>query len=325
MSKMTMFEDKPPRDWTGIEALSFEDDSRLRDLVAMLPAKRAGDDEIAAYLVELRAHFQRWLHQDEFGPTRGRQTKALRALMKSLTILQRRLIKGTSELKGRFEATLRSRTDPSSTVIEALYEAAVDVERDLRMVVAPKHQIMWASRLRDCVYLLMGQSQTLDTNTDGEIFLTAVQRKFDPLQVTAVDFGLADAERWLDSYSTVVFEALSDLNGRGGAEERVSLKLLIEQLCELWKSETQTPVTANGRIKDQYTGRTETEAGRFVTAAVEAMLPAQSWFDERAKFSGTFRAKTFLPGRQKDRERQILVIMRHFVNRRSKIEIGAAA
>jgi hypothetical protein len=77
LSNMTMFEDKPPRsDWTGIEALSFEDDARLRDLVAMLPAKRAGDDEIAACLVELRAHFQRWLHQDEFGPTRGRQTKA---------------------------------------------------------------------------------------------------------------------------------------------------------------------------------------------------------------------------------------------------------
>jgi hypothetical protein len=65
----------------------------------------------------------------------------------------------------------------------------------------------------------------------------------------------------------------------------VSLRLLVEQLCERWESETGRPVTAHGMIKCEYTRRTETAAGRFVTAAVEAMLPEPSWFDKHSEFS----------------------------------------
>ena len=73
----------------------------------------------------------------------------------------------------------------------------------------------------------------------------------------------------------------------------MSLKLLVEQLCELWERETGRPVTAHGMIKLEYTQRTETEAGRFVTSAVEAMLPESSWFDEHSEFSQPIRAETF--------------------------------
>jgi hypothetical protein len=172
----------------------------------------------------------------------------------------------------------------------------------------------------------MAQGQSLDTNADGEMFPIAIQHEFHPLQPCAPDFGLADAEQWLNTYWNVVDETLCELNERGGAEERVSLKLLVEQLCEFWQRETGRPVTAHGIRTLEYTHRTETEAGRFVTAAVEAMLPAPSWFDEHSAFSNPVRAMSFLPSRHADRARHILVIMRDFVKRRSKmIQQGAAA
>jgi hypothetical protein len=164
----------------------------------------------------------------------------------------------------------------------------------------------------------MAQGQSLDTNADGEMFLVAIRHKFDPLQPCAPDFGLSDAERWLNTYRNVVDKTLHELNKRGGAEERVSLKLLVEELCGFWQRETGRPVTAHGISKLEYTQRAETEAGRFVTAAVEAMLPEPSWFDEHSGFSGPIRAMTFLPSRHDDRARQILVIMRDFVKRRSR-------
>ena len=85
---------KPCWWWSGVETLNFSEQTSFRPLLAMLPAKQSSDDQILAFLVDLRARFQRWLHQDEFGPTRAQQTAALRALRKSIKTLQRQLAKG---------------------------------------------------------------------------------------------------------------------------------------------------------------------------------------------------------------------------------------
>ena len=113
-------------------------------------------------------------------------------------------------------------------------------------------------------------------------------------------------------------ETLKGLSSRRGAEERVSLKLLVEQLCEMWERETGCSVTAHDRVKDQSTGRAVTLAGQFATKAVEAMLPDQSWFKERAQFAQSARAHSFYldnQAGQKARARHILVIMKDFVHR----------
>jgi hypothetical protein len=95
---------------------------------------------------------------------------------------------------------------------------------------------------------------------------------------------------------------------------------LVEELCQLWEQETGKPVTAHGFVKDAYTSRVETDAGRFVTAAVEAMLPDKSWFDQHPQFAHSVRAETFLADDryQPNRAGQILVIMRDFVARRRR-------
>ena len=291
-----MVQSEPPWNWTGVDVLNFKnEDARLRQLVAMFPSKRSSDEEIAAYLIDLGAHFQRWLHQDEFGPDRGHRTAILRALMKSLQRLEKHLIGSSSLIKGRLDAELRNQNDPSNLVIQALCEAAVDVAGDRRGAGALDRDAVWTSRLRDYTYTLLALSQSIDSNTESEIFPIAQRRRFDPLQAIGPSFGLADVKRWLHGYWNVVAETLKELSDRRGAEERVSLKLLVEQLCELWERETGCSVTAHDRVKDQSTGRAETPAGRFVTKAVEAVLPDQSWFKERAQFAQSARAHSFLP------------------------------
>ena len=315
---------KPCWWWSGVETLNFSEQTSFRQLLAMLPAKQSSDDQILAFLIDLRARFQRWLHQDEFGPTRRQQTAALRALKKSIHTLQQRLAKGAPSQRETLDAVLRSGSDCSAATLERIYEAASDLERDLRISDESNRKIDWAAKIKACAETTMEQGQSLDTNADGEMFPIAIQHEFDPLQPCAPDFGLADAEQWLNTYWNVVDQTLCELNERGGAEERVSLKLLVEQLCEFWQRETGRPVTAHGIRKLEYTHRTETEAGRFVTAAVEAMLPAPSWFDQHSAFSNLVRAMTFLPRWQAKRAMQILVIMRDFVQLRRRHKKSAA-
>jgi len=316
---------KPRWLWTGVNPLDgMEDDSRLRELVAMLPARKSSDREILAYLVDLCARFPRWMHQDEFGPDRGEQTAALRALMKSCRALQKQLLQRSSTFKAPLDSTLRARNNPNSPVLEAFYEAAGDVAQEWRRNGASHRDTVWITQLQDRVYALMVQSQALDTNTDGELFLTATKRKFDVSQITGLDFCLADAECWLKSYEATVFETLNGLNTRRGPSERVSIKLLSEPLCDLWERQTGKRVTAHGQVKGEQTYPAETDAGRFVTAAVEAMLPDKSWFDEHTDRAQRFRTEIFLPDegalthRKASRARQVLGFMRDFLKRRRR-------
>jgi hypothetical protein len=69
----------PAWNWTGVASLAFDGrEARLRGLVTeKLPITKSSLDDIVLYLVDLGAHFERWLHQDEFGPTRQQQTAAI--------------------------------------------------------------------------------------------------------------------------------------------------------------------------------------------------------------------------------------------------------
>src|SRR5262249_46607283 len=147
---------------------------------------------------------------------RRQQTAALRALKKSIEVLQRQLAKGAPLQREQLDAMLRG--NYSIATLERIYEAVVDLERDLRNSDAPNRKIDWALKIRTCVETIMAQSQALDTNADGEILLIAIRQNFDPLQACPVDFGLAGAEQWLYSYWKLVDEALCALNERGGAK-----------------------------------------------------------------------------------------------------------
>ena len=72
-----MAQAQPRWNWTGVEALVFENqDSRLRDLLNVLPAQRSSDEEIEAFLFDLRARFQRWPTKMSWGPRVGNKPPA---------------------------------------------------------------------------------------------------------------------------------------------------------------------------------------------------------------------------------------------------------
>jgi hypothetical protein len=275
--------------------------------------------EVVAQLVELRAHFHGWLHQDEFGTRRGEQTAALRAHIKLVGELCRLLQKGRSRSRDRIDAALRNSNDGLSPTVAALGEAAANVESELQIAGSSNPDIGWFSGVRRCARSLSEQIETLDDNTDGQIAPTALRRNFERSQtVASEEFGLVDADRWLNGYWNVLVETRNTLSDQRGAQERSSLKLLVVELCSLWERETGEPVAAHGIKGGMYTSRAETTSGRFVTAAVEAMLPDKSWFDQHSQFAHSVCAQTFLPGdrHQPDRARQGLEIMKDFVDQR---------
>ncbi len=311
---------QPRWGWSGVSKLARRDQElHVEHLVAMLPATKSSPAEVVAQLVELCARFPGWLHQDEFGPRRGEQTAALRAHIKLVRELCQQLRKGTSRSRHRLDAALRNSNDGLSPVVAALGEAAADVESDLQVAGASKPDIGWFLRVRRCAKALSEQIEVIDDNTDGQIFLTAPCRYFERSQTAASEeFGLVDAERWLNGYWNVLVETRDTLNDRRGAEERVSLKLLVEELCSLWERETGEPVAAHGVKGGIDTFRAQTKSGRFVTAAVETMIPEKSCFDQHSQFAHSVRARTFLNRHEGDRARQVLVIMKGFVARRAR-------
>jgi hypothetical protein len=291
--------------------------SRVEHLVALLPAKKSDRKQLVANFIEMRQRFRRWLEQDEFGPSRKRHTAYLRALTRTVRTLQQQFAKGPRRLRARLDTFLRDKSDPSNPIMHSLFDAAAAVREDLQAAGATTRERAWVTRVQHSVENLIVQSQP-DDNRDEELVQAAWQHGFDVFQPTERVFGLADFERWLITYSKVLFEALNELNRRRGADERVSLKILVEQFCRIWEYETASSVTAHGIIKDKYTGRTETVAGYFVTAAVEAMLPEESWFAHYPVFAQSKRAATFRPDQKAARSRQILIMMRDFVSRRPK-------
>jgi hypothetical protein len=314
---------QPRWGWSGVSKLARRDQELLVEhLVAMLPATKSSPAEVVAQLVELCARFPGWMHQDEFGPRRGEQTAALRAHIKLVRELCQQLRKGTSRSRHRLDAALRNSNDGLSPVVAALGEAAADVESALQIAGASNPDMGWLSRVRRCARTLSEQIETLDDNTDGQIFLTAFCCNFERSQtVASEEFGLVDAECWLNGYWNVLVETLHTLDDQRGAQERVSLKLLVEELCNLYERELERPVAAHGFKEDVYTACVETKSGQFVTEAVKAMLPEKAWFDQRTQFAHSVRANTFPPDdrHQPDRARQVLVIMMDFVARRPRL------
>jgi hypothetical protein len=278
---------QPRWGWSGVSKLIRRDQElHVEHLVAMLPATKSSRADVVAQLVDLRARFHGWLHQDEFGPRRGEQTAALRAHIKFVHELCHRLNKGKSRSRDRLDAALRSSNDGLSPAVAALGEAAADVESALLITSSKNQDIGWFSRVRSCAETLFEKIETLDDNTNSPIALTALYRNFELSQTAASEeFGLLDAECWLNGYWNVLVETLNTLSDQRGAQERSSLKLLVVELCSLWERETGEPVAAHGIKGVVYTSRAETTSGRFVTAAVGAN-PRPQDYDSRAQTSG---------------------------------------
>jgi hypothetical protein len=159
--------------------------------------------------------------------------------------------------------------------IEVVSEIASDVRRDLagagRTGDANLIGEVWAAA--DMVRPLLWN---LDSTTDGDVVFdesagsALADNSADPFE------SLCAPVRRLHSRFKL---ALIDLGRRKGPEPRLSLDLLVWQLCDLWQRETGRSVTANPVRLGVYTGRPQSASGRFVCAAVEALQPSAAWID----------------------------------------------
>ena len=156
---------------------------------------------------------------------------------------------------------------------------------------------------------MAGAGRTNDANLIGEVWAAADM--VGPLQWNRLDHGggcrhrrrsagSALADNSADPFESLCAPvrrlhsrfklALIHLGRRKGPEARLSLGLLVSQLCDLWQRETSTPVTANPIKLGDYTGRPQSASGRFVCAAVEALQPSAAWIDEHKAVEPHMRA-----------------------------------
>ena len=69
----------PRWDWSGVDQLITPtiSDGDMARIVESLPACRSTPEEIKSKIQALGARYHRYLHQDEFGPTRAEKMSAL--------------------------------------------------------------------------------------------------------------------------------------------------------------------------------------------------------------------------------------------------------
>jgi hypothetical protein len=288
--------------WSGVGEIvpPLWSEPELRRVAGLLPHRQSSIDEIVAELHAIGGRYHRNLHQDEFGPTRAQRMQALRELLVRLEALSSLLEALSPQLRILLsEGFSACRSSAAQLEVDpfAFYTAdktAVDVvsqNADVRDVLARAGSIDEA----DLIGEICAAANTvapllwnLDTTTEGDVVIDAESA------------GSAPAEESVDPFIAVCLAvqrlrsgfalALKRLGRRKGPEARLSLGLLVSQLCDLWRQESGRPVTANPVRQGSYTGRPHSACGRFVCEAVEALQPTAAWIDEREGAGAHMRA-----------------------------------
>ena len=130
------------------------------------------------------------------------------------------------------------------TAVDVVSETASDVRHTLASVgrTDEANLIREVCAAADTIVPLLWN---LDTTTDGDVVIDAGSAGPEPADKSADPFiGVCAPVRRLRSR----FEhALTHLRRRKGPEARLSLGLLVSQLCDLWRRETGRPVTRQPR------------------------------------------------------------------------------
>ena len=242
----------------------------------------------------LVSRYHRYLHQDEFGPTRAERMSALRAMQTCVELLNSLIVNLPQHLALELTTTepdqslsfriLRSWTILRGWTMEQIHQAA-------STELAWRHSLHTADDLRilEEICARAGAATEvvsfLDTGSEGELFDDAVRTG--RLLKNNV-FSVIDAP--LSALKTQVGLTLDRLRKQGGPERQVSVSWLVWEACDLWTRETGEPVTNSAVRNGDYTGSPESPAGRFVLAVVEALQPSESWMAQHLRVDAAVRA-----------------------------------
>jgi hypothetical protein len=310
----------PRWNWSGVDQLITPtiSDGDMARIVESLPASRSTPEEIKSKIQALGARYHRYLHQDEFGPTRAQRMSALRAMQTCLELLDSLIVNLPQHLA--LELTYRTTEPDQSTSFRILRSWAIlrgwtieQIDRAASTELAFRHSLYSA----DDLYLLeeictragaaIEVVSSLDAGSESELFDDAVS--------TGVLFknnvsSIIDAP--LFALKAQVGLTLDRLTKQGGPERQVSVSWLVWEACDLWTRETGEPVTNSAVRNGDYTGSPESPAGRFVLAVAEALQPSESWMAQHPRADAAVRALK-VAASPADRARVVHFAMRDYV------------
>jgi hypothetical protein len=258
----------------------------------LLPTHQTPVEQITMELRDLGGKYHRYLHQDEFGPSRAERMAALRALRAQLDVLSAHLV-GLSrhlrlwlcrhlaqsatpevllEMDIGFQA-YRNEEEALQQVAEAAFVLRNTIDEPLT---GPEAEIM--ADLADVAERAAQLLSALDTTTGG-----AILEEFDlpALDLTwGEESSLTIVHARIERLFSRIERALARLEARGGPERAINLGWLVWRLCDLYHRETGKPVTSSAVADYCYKGIPQSLAGRFVLACAEVLQPSGAWMQE---------------------------------------------
>jgi hypothetical protein len=286
----------PRWDWSGVDQLitpTISDEDMAR-IVGSLPTCRSTPEEIKSKIQALGARYHRYLHQDEFGPTRAERMSALRAMHTCVELLDSLIVNLPQHLALELTTTepdqslsfriLSSWTILRGWTIEQIHEA-VSTELAWRHSLHSADDLHMLEEICTRAGAAIEVVSSLDTGSESELFDDAVS--------TGVLFknnvsSIIDAP--LFALKTQVGLTLDRLTEQGGPERQISLSWLVWEACDLWTRETGEPVTNSAVRNGDYTGSPESPAGRLVLAVIEALQPSETWMAQHLRADAAVRA-----------------------------------
>jgi hypothetical protein len=322
---------KPRWGWSGVALLTRPQLSASDiDLASLLPGHQSSEAQIVLRLCDLEARYRRYLHQDEFGPTRAERMAALRSLLEQFDLLTSRLLELPGDLQVQLSHHLArcaysDERVPDNfqayrgdvAVVQQIAEAAVGVERILH---AAPIRCDWelTARLSDAAQATAELLSALDTTTAGTIAIDCPTLEIDvDIDIDIDVIGFATVTARIERLRYRVGLALTRLEQRHGPERCESLRWLVWQLCDLYHRETGRRVT-NSAVRashcnasgTNYTAKPESPAGHFVLAAVEILQPSEAWAKEPDHWGAQRRAGILNRG---GLERAVYFVLREYV------------
>jgi len=243
----------PRWDWSGVDKVRVPEvcGETFQKIYEMLLVRRSPPQQIASDSSALGARYHRYLHQDEFGPTRAECMAALRETQTRVGLLDSligdlpqhlalELIYGSAEPDQSLSfRVLRSWSILRGLTLEQIHEAA-STELGLRSSLYTADDLGMLQEICARADSAMEAVSRLDTDSIGELFDDAVTTG---LLFVKDEFSVIDAP--LFALKAQVGLTLDRLTKRKGPERQVSLSWLVWEACDLWTRETGEPVTSS--------------------------------------------------------------------------------
>ena len=283
--------------WSGVAPVAA---GRLSasdiDLHILLPDHRSPIEEIVLALRALGGRYQRYLNQDDFGPTRAERMAALRQLRNRLELLLSRLHRLPVDLRLRLSEQLARDATPVEpdidnfqayrsdvAAVQQIGEAALEIERIVHMP-PTAHDAALMVGLSVAAQETAGLLNVLDTTTAGAVAIDSDCPALEiGVDVDIESIDVATASTRIERLRHRVERVLMGLEQRHRPERHESLRWLVWQPCDLYHRETGRRVTNSADDVSRcnfsgtrYTGTPQSPAGRFVLAAVKFLQPSEA-------------------------------------------------